>query len=56
MTGVRHIYNTHMSRVGQLRQISKTFLFLLLPHTIDTRVTYVLRNIDQLEGNRHYSL
>jgi hypothetical protein len=46
--GVRHLYNTHTSRVGRLRQISKPFFFLLLLHTIDTRVTYVFRNVDQL--------
>jgi len=46
MIGVRHLYNTQTVRVGQ---ISKTIFFsLLIPHTIDTRVTYILRNVNQL--------
>jgi len=37
-----------MSRVGQLIQMSEIFFCLLVPHTVDTRVKYVLRNVDQL--------
>jgi len=51
-THIRSVSDTYITIIravlDNLDKHLKQFFFLLLPHTINTRVTYVLRNVDQL--------